>query len=80
MKWANSDPAHPNPATVVSQWLLTAGDGAGLLVAMPEAFLIRVAAEIGIDLPPRNYYGVGMAFLPQDAELRTRVKATMDEV
>ena len=47
---------------------------------MPEAFLIRVAAEIGIDLPPRNYYGVGMAFLPQDADVRGRVKKLMDEV
>ena len=46
---------------------------------MPEAFLIRVASEMNIDLPPRNHYAVGMTFLPQDAELRRSVKSLMDE-
>lgn len=56
------------------------GDGAGLLVAMPEVFLKRCATEMGFELPPRKEYGVGMAFLPQDDELRASVKASMDEV
>jgi hypothetical protein len=47
---------------------------------MPESFLIRVTAELGIDLPPRNYYGVGMCFLPTDESLRSQVKALMVEV
>lgn len=47
---------------------------------MPESFLIRVTAELGIDLPPRKYYGVGMVFLPTDETLRSQVKATMMDV
>lgn len=59
---------------------LLAGDGAGILISMPESFLIRVTAELGIDLPPRKYYGVGMVYLPTDSTLREQVKATMMEV
>jgi hypothetical protein len=29
--------------------------------------------ELSIDLPPRNYYGIGMCFLPRDAALRSQV-------
>lgn len=47
---------------------------------MPESFLIRVTAELGIDLPPRKYYGVGMVYLPTDETLRSQVKSTMMEV
>ena len=47
---------------------------------MPESFLIRVTSELGIDLPPRNYYGVGMAFLPQEDSVRSEVKELMDTV
>jgi glutamate synthase (NADPH/NADH) large chain len=39
-----------------------AGDGAGLLMQMPDAFLRE---ESGIELPPEGEYGVGMVFLPQ---------------
>lgn len=60
--------------------LCTTGDGAGILVSMPESYLIRVTAELGIDLPPRKYYGVGMVFLPNDETLRSQVKSTMMEV
>lgn len=57
-----------------------AGDGAGILVSIPQEFIIRVTSELGIDLPPRNYYGVGMCFLPTEAQLRDKVKALMNEV
>ena len=43
------------------------GDGAGILVQMPDAFFRKVASPIGISLPAEGEYGVGMAFLPQDA-------------
>ena len=39
-----------------------AGDGAGLLMQIPDEFL---RAEAGFDLPPVGEYGVGMVFLPQ---------------
>ena len=42
------------------------GDGAGILVQMPDAFFRKVTSEIGITLPPEGEYGVGMVFLPQD--------------
>ena len=43
------------------------GDGAGILVQMPDAFFRKVAGATGIALPAEGEYGVGMAFLPQDA-------------
>ena len=42
------------------------GDGAGILVQMPDAFFRKAAAAQGISLPAEGEYGVGMAFLPQD--------------
>lgn len=41
------------------------GDGAGMLVQVPHAFLHREMAAQGIELPGERYYGVGMLFLPQ---------------
>ncbi|MDA1096152.1 MAG: glutamate synthase large subunit, partial [Chloroflexi bacterium] len=46
------------------------GDGAGMLLQMPDEFFRREARRIGIDLPSRGQYGVGMVFLPQDAAER----------
>jgi glutamate synthase (ferredoxin) len=43
------------------------GDGAGILLQVPDAFLRRVA---GVDLPAPGAYGVGMAFLPTDPDQR----------
>jgi glutamate synthase (ferredoxin) len=40
------------------------GDGAGILVQMPHAFLRKECASLGIDLPAPGHYGVGMLFLP----------------
>ena len=47
----------------------TAGDGAGVLIQVPDAFLREVLADQGIILPPAGDYGVGMVFLPQDPKL-----------
>jgi glutamate synthase (NADPH/NADH) large chain len=41
------------------------GDGAGILVQMPDRFLRAVA---GFDLPEVGSYAAGMAFLPTDAD------------
>jgi glutamate synthase (ferredoxin) len=40
------------------------GDGAGILLQTPHAFLARVAGQAGIALPPPRQYGVGIVFLP----------------
>ena len=42
------------------------GDGAGILIQVPDAFLRAVAGEQGINLPPVGAYAVGLAFLPSD--------------
>src|SRR5436190_13774703 len=42
------------------------GDGAGILLQMPDNFFRKVAPATGLDLPAFGEYGVGMLFLPQD--------------
>ncbi len=48
-----------------------AGDGAGILIQMPDAFLRKEAAARQITLPALGEYAVGMVFLPQDPAART---------
>jgi glutamate synthase domain-containing protein 1 len=42
------------------------GDGAGILLQLPHAFLQRKANGKGFSLPEPGQYGVGMVFLPPD--------------
>ena len=49
------------------------GDGAGVLVQIPDRFLREEMARQGIELPPIGQYGVGHWFMPQDAALREHV-------
>ena len=44
---------------------VNSGDGAGILIQVPDAFLREVA---GFELPPAGAYAVGTAFLPGDPE------------
>ena len=46
------------------------GDGAGILLQIPHAFLMEESKKIGIALPPAAEYGVGMVYLPPDAGQR----------
>src|SRR3989344_9147649 len=47
------------------------GDGAGILIQMPHAFLSRECAKLGVKLPEPGHYGAGLVFLPRDvAEAR----------
>ena len=49
------------------------GDGAGILLGLPDRFLRRAAAEeLGVELPERGRYGVGIVFLPTDPVERER--------
>ncbi|OAM52013.1 glutamate synthase subunit alpha [Methylovorus sp. MM2] len=41
------------------------GDGAGILVQMPDAFLRKEAEKLNITLPAAGEYACGMIFLPQ---------------
>jgi glutamate synthase (NADPH/NADH) large chain len=47
-----------------------AGDGAGLLIQIPHAFLEEECAKLGIKLPEPGHYAVGHLFMPQDERLR----------
>ncbi|MBN9072381.1 MAG: glutamate synthase large subunit [Rhizobiales bacterium] len=49
------------------------GDGAGVLVQVPDAFFRREMAAQGVELPPAGQYGVGHWFMPRDAELRAHI-------
>ncbi len=42
------------------------GDGAGILIQIPDAFYREELGKLGIDLPPQGEYGVGMIFLPRE--------------
>ena len=50
------------------------GDGAGILLQLPDTFLRETMAEQGITLPPVGDYGVGLVFMPQDEELQWVIK------
>ena len=42
------------------------GDGAGILIQMPDDFYRADMAAQGVELPPLGEYGVGMIFLPKE--------------
>ena len=42
------------------------GDGAGILIQIPDEFYRADMAERGVELPPFGEYGVGMIFLPKE--------------
>src|SRR5512136_1252026 len=46
------------------------GDGAGILLQVPHAFLRERCGKLGFALPAAGQYGVGMVFLPPGAEGR----------
>ncbi|ATY13917.1 glutamate synthase large subunit [Amycolatopsis sp. AA4] len=53
------------------------GDGAGLLIQVPDAFYREVA---GFELPPEGSYAVGTAFLPKDEKRRGRAMTTIERI
>jgi glutamate synthase (NADPH/NADH) large chain len=55
------------------------GDGAGILVQLPDSFLRRECAGT-FALPPAGEYGVGMVFLPRDAAGRSACEALIGQL
>ena len=53
------------------------GDGAGLLLQVPDRFLRAVA---GFDLPPAGQYAVGIAFLPRARDIADRVARAAEAI
>jgi glutamate synthase (NADPH) large chain len=42
------------------------GDGAGILIQIPDEYFRAEMAQQGVELPPPGEYGVGMIFLPKE--------------
>ena len=57
-----------------------AGDGAGMLVQLPDAFFRKEAAKLGFELPEPGHYAVGFIFFPRDAEGQTIVREAIEKV
>lgn len=55
------------------------GDGAGITLQMPHAFMQKVAKESGFELPDERRYGVAMCFLPNDANLNAASKKALED-
>jgi glutamate synthase (NADPH/NADH) large chain len=56
------------------------GDGAGVLVQMPDRFLRRVTLPLGIDLPPAGSYGAGLVFLPHASGEREQLRRLIEQI
>ena len=54
------------------------GDGAGILVQIPDQFYRNISG-LDFDLPRPGNYGVGMVFLPQDEASRTKIQRIIEE-
>jgi len=59
---------------------VNSGDGAGILIQVPDAFLREVTQEAGFELPPQHAYAVGTAFLPSDAEEAAKTRQRIEEI
>ncbi|WFR97282.1 glutamate synthase large subunit [Rhizobium tumorigenes] len=56
------------------------GDGAGILLQIPDRFFREEMALQGVTLPAIGDYGVGHFFLPQDETLIAHFKKTVEDV
>ena len=55
-----------------------AGDGAGILIQIPDKLLRNECSDIGIELPPPGDYGVGMVFLPKNEKARNNCEKSIE--
>ncbi len=55
------------------------GDGAGVLVQIPDRFFREEMAGQGVELPPAGHYAVGHWFMPRDAAQREHIEALIRE-
>ncbi len=56
------------------------GDGAGILIQIPDAFYRAEMALQGVSLPPAGEYGVGMIFLPKESASRRFCEQELERV
>jgi len=56
------------------------GDGAGILMQIPHAFMERECDAMNITLPAPGQYGVGMLFLPPDPQQRAKYQQVLERI
>ena len=56
------------------------GDGAGILMQIPHAFLKDACKGLGFQLPDPGEYGVGMVFLPDQRDQRRRFEKKLEAI
>ena len=56
------------------------GDGAGVLLQIPQRFLAHETAALNIALPPVGQYGVGMVFLPTEPEAQLECEQLFERI
>mgnify|MGYP006100543809 FL=1 len=57
------------------------GDGAGILVGLPEGFLRKVAKEdLDLELPEKGQFGAGLVFLPRNEEERETCIKSVEKI
>src|SRR5215475_8641638 len=56
------------------------GDGAGILIQMPHAFLSRECVRLGITLPAPGHYGAGLVFLPRADGEAAECRRILEEI
>lgn len=56
------------------------GDGAGVLMQIPDAFLRKVAQQQKIVLPKEGEYGVGLVFLPADQRKSAQFESLLQKI
>ena len=54
------------------------GDGAGILIQLPDALYREEMARQGVQLPPPGEYGVGMVFLPKEHASRLACEQALE--
>src|ERR1051326_5758228 len=56
------------------------GDGAGILMQLPHAFLQKQCEKPGFKLPKAGQYGAGLIFLPQDPPERQQCERAFEKI
>ena len=56
------------------------GDGAGILMQIPDAFLRQAVVPLGLQLPEPSHYGVGMIFSSRNPEEREQAAKAIERI
>ncbi|MBT0812538.1 glutamate synthase large subunit [Litoribacter ruber] len=56
------------------------GDGAGILIQIPDDFLRTVLPISQIELPEAGYYGLGMVFFPNNPQIHKKSKRLLNKI